>query len=207
MDDKHPNSGIRAAVVISSDIVRAGARALLEEQDGLTVCFCSGRPGTGLLEVAIDVVLLDLEVADFSPSERLTELRKYLPTPKVVGLYRWFRADIGSLISIGGVSSAVSVWGPQSSLAEALKSAARSIDRHTAPSPSALGGVPASRLTVREQEVLELVASGLPNKSIASVLQISVGTVKQHTSSIFQKLGVSSRVHAALLARRLGYLL
>lgn len=59
-------------------------------------------------------------------------------------------------------------------------------------------------LTAREIEVLQLLGSGLHNKAIASTLQISKHTVKFHLSSIFSKLGVSSRTEAVTLGLRQG---
>jgi two-component system nitrate/nitrite response regulator NarL len=57
-------------------------------------------------------------------------------------------------------------------------------------------------LSPREQEVVRLVAQGLPNKCISAVLEISTWTVATHLRRIFAKLGVSSR--AAMVARVLG---
>lgn len=59
-------------------------------------------------------------------------------------------------------------------------------------------------LTARERDVLELVSQGLSNKQIAQKLQISEHTVKFHLSSIFAKLGVSSRTEAVNRGARLG---
>jgi DNA-binding NarL/FixJ family response regulator len=56
---------------------------------------------------------------------------------------------------------------------------------------------PIARLSYREREVLELVASGRTNREIATLLYLSVRTVDRHVSRIFQKLGVSSRAAAA----------
>jgi two-component system response regulator DegU len=55
-------------------------------------------------------------------------------------------------------------------------------------------------LTVREIEVLELIAEGLLNKEIAAKLYISEKTVKNHVSNIFKKLDVSDRTQAAIYA-------
>jgi len=55
-------------------------------------------------------------------------------------------------------------------------------------------------LTNREQEVLELVADGLPNKEIAKRLFLSEKTVKNHLNNIFKKIEVSDRTNAALYA-------
>lgn len=59
-------------------------------------------------------------------------------------------------------------------------------------------------LTARERDVLELVSQGLSNKQIAQRLQISEHTVKFHLSSIFAKLGVSSRTEAVNRGARQG---
>jgi two-component system, NarL family, nitrate/nitrite response regulator NarL len=56
------------------------------------------------------------------------------------------------------------------------------------------------RLTPREQEVLDLIASGLNNKLIARELNLSEGTVKVHVKHLLKKLGLRSRLEAALWA-------
>jgi DNA-binding NarL/FixJ family response regulator len=62
------------------------------------------------------------------------------------------------------------------------------------------------RMTPRELDVLEMIADGLPNKSIAQELGISEHTVKFHVGSIFRKLEVSSRSEAIAVAARRGLL-
>jgi len=59
-------------------------------------------------------------------------------------------------------------------------------------------------LTVREHDVLALVADGLPNREIAGALGISEHTVKFHLASIFGKLAVSTRTEAVQRGLRLG---
>lgn len=60
-------------------------------------------------------------------------------------------------------------------------------------------------LTKREIEVLQLIAEGLSNREIADKLSISEKTVKNHASSIFQKIEVSDRTQAAVYAIKNGY--
>jgi len=62
-------------------------------------------------------------------------------------------------------------------------------------------------LTEREREVLHLVGEGLPNKSIARRLGITERTVKAHLTSVYQQLGVTDRIQAALWAQRQAELL
>jgi LuxR family maltose regulon positive regulatory protein len=61
-------------------------------------------------------------------------------------------------------------------------------------------------LSLREQEVLRLIAAGLTNREIAEALVVSPETVKKHTSSIYGKLGVSNRTTAVTRARDLALL-
>jgi LuxR family maltose regulon positive regulatory protein len=61
-------------------------------------------------------------------------------------------------------------------------------------------------LSVREQQILELLAAGLTNQEIADKLIISPETVKKHTGNIYGKLGVSNRTEAAARARELDLL-
>jgi DNA-binding NarL/FixJ family response regulator len=64
--------------------------------------------------------------------------------------------------------------------------------------------MPDSALTVREVEVLTLIAAGNSNRSIATRLQINEGTAKTHVKNILAKLGANDRTHAVTLALRRG---
>jgi ATP/maltotriose-dependent transcriptional regulator MalT len=61
-------------------------------------------------------------------------------------------------------------------------------------------------LTLRELEVLQLVADGCSNREIARQLVLSLGTVKWYTSDIYSKLNVKNRTQAVAMARELGLL-
>jgi DNA-binding CsgD family transcriptional regulator len=63
---------------------------------------------------------------------------------------------------------------------------------------------PAEALSMREREVLTLLAEGLSNKALARRLNLSENTIKTHLANIYEKLGVAGRVQAVLAARRLG---
>lgn len=59
-------------------------------------------------------------------------------------------------------------------------------------------------LTEREQQIVQLLALGLPNKEIARRLFLSESTIKSHLSHMYAKLGVSSRVAAVTRSLELG---
>ena len=66
---------------------------------------------------------------------------------------------------------------------------------------------PVENLTPRELEVLQLLAEGLPNKTIARRLEISEHTVKFHVNAIMSKLNAQSRTEAVVRATQLGLIL
>ena len=71
-------------------------------------------------------------------------------------------------------------------------------------SAGARAGALPEPLSVREQEVLNLIAAGLTNREIAETLFISPETVKKHTGSIYGKLGVRGRTEAAAQSQSTG---
>jgi two-component system, NarL family, response regulator DevR len=64
---------------------------------------------------------------------------------------------------------------------------------------------PHDELSLREGEIVALIAGGLSNKEIGERLALSEKTVKNHVTRIFAKLGVSARTHAAIYAIRNGF--
>ena len=83
----------------------------------------------------------------------------------------------------------------------------RLVDRIVAsrsPSPEPTPSTELDALTDREREVLRLVATGCSNRELAARLVISELTAKTHVSRVLGKLGLSSRVQAAVLAYETG---
>jgi len=73
--------------------------------------------------------------------------------------------------------------------------------------PGALGsGMEPIQLTARENEILQLIAAGLPNKKIEETLLISKNTVRTHIKNLYSKLDVNSRTQAIQKARQLALL-
>jgi DNA-binding NarL/FixJ family response regulator len=66
-----------------------------------------------------------------------------------------------------------------------------------------MGNAPLSPLTPRQQQVLQALSRGLPNKLIARELSLSENTVKEHIAAVFAALGVRNRTEAVIKASRL----
>ncbi len=89
------------------------------------------------------------------------------------------------------------LWAGSPALARAL------LERHSMPVLDQAEQV-VNPLTERERQVLQLTAQGLANKQIAVSLEISENTVKFHLSSLYAKLGVTSRTEAVRAGARRG---
>lgn len=74
------------------------------------------------------------------------------------------------------------------------------------PPPEPIGLEPEPRLTPRQREVLDLIATGLSTAEIAKKLTLSTETVRNHLRSVFRELQVHTRLQAIAAARRLGLL-
>ena len=207
---------LRVFVVSPLPAVRAGLRALVAAADDLVVVGEAGRLdafGSELPESAADVVVIDPgpgdDLADASPTdgvERGPGLVILGPVPD----------DERLAVELAGRA-----WGyvPREAGGEQLIAAVRAVANGLMAIDPALGGhllAPArlsadarptengEELTQREREVLQLVALGLANKTIASRLGISEHTVKFHVAAILAKLGAGSRTEAVRLGARRG---
>jgi DNA-binding NarL/FixJ family response regulator len=77
-------------------------------------------------------------------------------------------------------------------------------DKHAGPVTPVSGELPLERLTMREKQVLRMIADGLGNKEIAHALNVSGNTAKFHVSQVLAKLGASSRAEAVRIGIRRG---
>lgn len=115
--------------------------------------------------------------------------------------YRYWIRDLSVEVYIGVVAvlfTALGVWAGSKLLAGKKQVAA---DHPHAPNEEALRSL---GISVRELDVLQLMASGCSNQEIADKLFISLPTVKSHSSSLFGKLEVKSRTQAVLKAKEVG---
>ena len=161
-----------------------------------------------------DLVLLDISIPGASKLSCLKELRKLTAlTPIVV-----VSGDTAPETMHSAFESGATGYLPKSAPSSIMMSALNLVMSGgvyvppDAISPAARARTPEatesslrsdSKLSKRQQVVLQLMAEGKANKEIARSLSISEVTVKAHVSIILKKLGVENRVQAALAARRL----
>jgi DNA-binding NarL/FixJ family response regulator len=200
------------ALLLSDDhpVVRAGMRALLEAEPDLHVAgeAASAEEAVRLAAGAgIDLVLMDLQFPGaLQGVEATRRIRSAPDAPKVLVLTNYDTdADILGAIE-AGASGYLLKDAPPGDLVAAVRSAAAG---EAALAPAVSSRLDASRargeqLTVREAEVLSLVAEGRTNRDIGRALFLSEATVKSHLVHIFTKLGVGSRTAAVARARELG---
>jgi len=223
----------RVLIVAGYASVRAGLHALLAGADGVRVLGEAGAPNSDALarllrDIRPDVILLDaadagtlgillpalttapvgrpvrddtpaLVVLGDTPTEDLPRLQGAEELPGWAYLLR--EADGPQIVSaVRAVAEGLVV------LDRSL--AARSPGRSLPPIMIPTAGtseIPGETLTVREIEVLQLMAEGLPNKIIASRLGISLHTAKFHVAQILGKLDATSRTEAVTIGARRGY--
>jgi two-component system, NarL family, response regulator LiaR len=208
---------ISVLIVDDHAVVREGLRTFLELQDGLEVV---GEAADGVeaiqqaRELEPDVILMDLVMPELDGVGAMRTLRDEAPDSRVLVLTSFLDDErLLPAIQAGAAGYLLKNVEP-SELARAIYAAQRGeaiIDptaaarlvRAFADSAGSRAPEP-ERLTRREREVLELIAGGRSNKRIALELGISEKTVKAHVGHVLEKLGVSDRTQAALLAVRDG---
>lgn len=161
-----------------------------------------------------DVVLLDITMPGGGGLVALSEIKKILPRMQVVMLTVSDEdEDLFAAVKAGADGYLLKSLNAEEFLGmlEGLEKGEAAITRHTAArlmNSMSRGQEPvkpvAAKLTAREVELLELVAQGLANKSVAIQLSVSENTVKYHMRNILQKLGVQNRTEAVVIAMQEG---
>jgi DNA-binding NarL/FixJ family response regulator len=202
----------RVVLVDDHDVVRAGLRALLDNEDDLDVVGEAGTVSEAIRRVGLvdpDIVVMDLRLPDGSGIDACREIKKRWPQTQVLILtsyadddalidaygagasgYVLKRVDAGGLIdAIHSVGNGEQVFGEvfDSALAARIRSGGDS-------------GNKLDRLSLQERKVLDLVALGKSNKQIAQEMFLSDKTVKNYVSHVLAKLQMASRTEAAAYA-------
>ena len=208
---------IRILIADDHPVFRFGMRALIESETDLEVV---GEASTGDEAVTLteklrpDVVLMDITMPGVNGIEATRQILDQRPNTGVLivtmlddnSLFPALRAGARgyllkgadgeeTLRAIRAVAHGEAIFSP--SIAERLTQVI------AAPPPNEAAS-PFPDLTGREREILSLIAQGLSNAEIAERFTLSLKTVRNHVSSILNKLQVSDRFQAALRARDAG---
>ncbi|NLG22026.1 MAG: response regulator transcription factor [Actinomycetales bacterium] len=208
--------GIGVLIVDDEAIVRRGIRLILGHAEGIEV-LGEGQTGAEAIrltrELRPDVVLMDI---------RMPQTDGLSATPAVVrdgarvlvlttydndeNLYRAFQAGASGFVlktaHPDDLVHAVRVVARGDSLIQP-EITRRLIERFAAPPPAPPAW--AGRLSERERDVLDLMASGLSNAEIATRLVLAEPTVKTHVAAVLSKMGVRDRLQAVVTAYASGY--
>lgn len=205
---------IRVFVVDDHPIVRGGLIALLDSLPGLVVV---GQAGSGRDAVALvrrhrpDVVVMDLRMPGLDGVAATRLIRAELPATAVLVLTMFDEDTLVTAALAAGARGYLLKGAESAEIDRAVRAVAggeaifspkvadQVLHRAGAPPLAALAG-----LTPREREVLELLARGLGNATIAARLGLSPKTVGNHVSALFGKLGVATRAEAVVRAREAG---
>lgn len=203
-------------------LLRRGLVALLSQQADLRVVGEAGDAGEALRMLPAmrpDVILLDNHLPGVRGVDAIAGLREASPDSRVVMLtVSEDGADLATALRHGAQGYLLKTIDGDL-LAEAVRRAARGepvvspemMGKLVAafqsqgapepePEPEPEAAQPGPQLSPREEEVLREIAQGASNKEIARRLDIAETTVKIHVQHILRKLGLSSRVQAAVYA-------
>ncbi len=202
-------SHFRVVLVDDHDVVRAGLRALLDNENDLDVVGEAGTVEEAIRRVGLvdpDIVIMDLRLPDGSGIDACREIKSRWPQTHVLILTSY--ADDDALIdaysagasgyvlkrvdAVGLIDAVHSVGNGERVFGEVFDSALSARIRSSGDSGNRL-----DLLSPQERKVLDLVALGRSNKQIAQEMYLSDKTVKNYVSHILAKLGSASRTEAA----------
>jgi DNA-binding NarL/FixJ family response regulator len=199
---------MKVMIVDDHFVVRSGLVASLELEDDITVVAEAERGEEApalLVSARPEVILMDLQLPGWNGIETTERLLELDPAARVLVFSTFARDDeIQSSLDAGALGF-LQKTASRDDLIAALRRVAAG-ERSLAPEiATRLAGLKLGpAITLREREILSLIAKGRANKEIASALGIAEDTVKRHISNVLQKLDVSDRAQATAEAIRRG---
>jgi DNA-binding NarL/FixJ family response regulator len=201
-------SKLRIMLVDDHYLVRVGLTSVLALEPDMTVC---AEVATGEQAIASfrthrpDVTLMDLRLPGISGVEATQMIRAEFPDARIIMLSTYGGdEEIYAGLQAGAIAYLMKSVAREELVLTIRKAAAGR--RHVPPEMAArlADRIGRASLSGRELEVLRLLFGGKRNREIASVLDITEGTVKLHVSSILGKLGATDRTEAVTVALQRG---
>jgi two-component system response regulator DesR len=200
---------IRVLIAEDQGMVRGALATLIGLEADIEVVAQVAR-GDEVLDAALearpDVALLDIEMPGATGLDAAEELAARLPECRVLILTTFGRPGYLRRAMEGGASGFVLKDAPASELSSAIRRALRGervVDPGLAAAALSQGESP---LTPREHEVLAASRDHATVAELASALFLSPGTVRNHLSSVMQKLDARNRGEAARVAEERGWI-
>jgi DNA-binding NarL/FixJ family response regulator len=199
---------IKVCIIEDDDWIRENLAARIRQHEGF-LCVGSHRSGEeALLKVpgeAPDVILMDINLPKMNGIECVRQLKGLLPTAQILMLTVYEDSDKIFNSLLAGASGYLLKRTPQAEILESIAEVYRGnspmtghIARKVVQFFNERGSQEPEldKLSKREHEVLDHLARGVPYKEIASVLAVSIDTVRVHIKGIYGKLHVHSRGEA-----------
>jgi two-component system, NarL family, response regulator DesR len=200
---------IRVLIAEDQGMVRGALATLIGLEPDIEVVAQVAR-GDEVLAAALDarpdVALLDIEMPGATGLDAAEELAAQLPSCRVLILTTFGRPGYLRRAMEGGAAGFVLKDAPASELSSAIRRALRGervVDPGLAAAALSQGESP---LTPREHEVLAASRAHATVADLASALYLSPGTVRNHLSSVMQKLDARNRGEAVRVAEERGWL-
>jgi DNA-binding NarL/FixJ family response regulator len=204
---------IRIAIADDHPVVREGLAAALEGESDLRIVGTAGSAGE-LLERAAswrpDVIVLDFEMPGLRGAQAIRAINDALPASRTV-IFTAYAEDDKIVEAIrAGAAGYVLKGSPAAEVAHAIRlvnSGSSYVSADVAARLALRLHKPRNdTLTVREREVMRLIADGMSNKQVARRLGIAERTVKYHVSTAMMKLRADNRAQAVAAAVKKGLL-
>lgn len=204
----NPAEPIRVMIVDDHSVIRHGLRSLFSTQRDIEVVGEAQDVDSAVsigIETRCDVATVDLRLRTSSGLDVIRALRASRPSCRAVVLTNYGSDEDVHRAMAAGAQAYVLKHADVAEIVGAVR-AVYAGRRYLSPEAAATlaDAVHWTRLTGREQQVLELLVTGCRNRDIARALGITAETVKGHIKKILVKLGVKDRTEAATQAIRRG---
>ncbi|QEA30332.1 response regulator transcription factor [Microbacterium sp. PI-1] len=217
---------IRVLLVDDQELIRVGFRMVLEAEGDIVVVGEAADGRAAIMQsrsLAPDLVLMDIRMPELDGIAATETIVREHPQTKVLVLTTF---DLDEY-AFGAIRAGASGFLLKDAQRQEMISAVRAVHRGDAalsprvtrmllehvtphlgpsatPAPDAAESAALASLTERERDVFLAIGRGLTNAEIAQTLYVGESTVKTHVGRVLTKLAARDRIHAVILAHRLG---